>query len=370
MCRVKLADGALGYVHRRVAVAVAISWLPVLLLSLIEGHALSGVRVPFFRDGVLHLRLLLAVPLLIVAEPVVHDWMRSLTQRFIERGIITGATRPRFDAAVAAAHRLRDSVYPELIIVIAVLSVGITISWHRTVILEDSTWYWTMQGGARRITLAGWWAGLISFPLFQIILLRWYFRLFIWTQFLWRVSRLQLKLVPTQPDCAGGLGFLGSAVEGFWVLFVAQGAIVASVMVHGMMYGGMTLRQYKLGFFVVWAVTLLWIVPLLALAPTLHRAKRAGKTAYGSLSQRYAMDFERKWMSGTMKEENLLGSGDIQSLADLRNGYDVVRTMRLIPIGRETVLRLMIVASVPLAPLAFTFVSIDRLMEHLMNALF
>jgi len=185
------------------------------------------------------------------------------------------------------------------------------------------------------------------------------------------VARLQLKLVPTQPDRAGGLGFIGSATEGFWVMMIAHGTIVAAVIVHGMLFGGMTLPQYKLDIYALWAVTLLWIVvPLLPFAPVLHRAKRAGKNAYGNLSQRYAIDFEQKWMSGAMREDHLLGSGDIQSLADLRNGYDVVRTMRLLPIGRETVLRLLIFPLIPVAPLALTLVPLDRLVKHLISALF
>jgi len=371
MCSLKLADSALGHLDRRLLVALVIIWLPLLVLTVIEGHAWSGVKVAFLPDGSLHLRLLLAVPLMLAAEPVIHEWMRPLAQRFIERDIILGSERPRFAAAVAAAHRLRDSVYPELIIALAVLGIGTTINWHRAEVLQDSTWFWAMQEGTKRITLAGWWAGLISLPLFQFILFRWYFRLFIWAQFLWRVSHLQLKLVPTQPDRAGGLGFIGSATEGFWVMMIAHGTIVAAVMVHGMLFGGMTLPQYKHEIYALWAVALLWIVgPLLTFAPTLHRAKRAGKNAYGNLSQRYAIDFEQKWMSGAMREDPLLGSGDIQSLADLRNGYDVVRTMHLLPIGRETVLRLLIFPLIPVAPLALTLVPLERLMKELVTALF
>jgi hypothetical protein len=371
LCRLKLADSALGHVNRRVLVALLLVWLPLFLLTAGEGNAWSGVKVAFLRDGSLHLRLLLAVPFMIAAERVIHEWMRPLARRFIERDIIIGSERARFDAAVAAAHRLRDSVYPELIIALAVLGIGTTINWHRAVVLPDSTWFWAMQQGAKRITFAGWWAGLISLPLFQFILFRWYFRLFIWAQFLWRVSRLQLELVPTHPDRAGGLGFIGSATEGFWVMMIAHGTIVAGVMVHGMLFGGMTLPQYKLDIYALWALTLLWIVvPLLTFAPALHRAKRAGKNAYGNLSQRYASGFEQKWMSGAMREEQLLGTSDIQSLADLRNGYDVVRTMRLLPIGRETVLRLLIFPLIPVAPLALTLVPLDRLMKELISALF
>jgi hypothetical protein len=370
-CRFRLADKSLRFLSRRILLAILIGWLPLLLLAMLEGYAWNGVRVSFLGDASLHLRLLLAVPLLLAAEPVIHEWMRPLTSRFIERGIVASSSRPKFDAAVNAVAPLRDSSYPELVMLIAVLALGIPIHWHRAVALEDSTWYWTLQDGSRHITLAGWWAGLISLPLFQFLLLRWYFRLFIWAQFLWRVSRLELKLAPTQPDCAGGLGFIGSVTEGFWVLVIAHGVICVAVMVHGMLYGGMTLQQYELEICVLWAVTLFWVVvPLLPFAPTLHRAKRAGKNAYGVLSQQYAVDFDRKWMSGGVREENLLGTGDIQSLADLRNGYEVVRSMRLLPIGRETVVRMMIFSLIPVAPLALALVPLDRLLEQLMTALF
>src|SRR5262249_59388000 len=118
--------------------------------------------------------------------------------------------------------------------------------------------------------------------------------------------RMQRKLVLTQPDRAGGLVFNGSATEGFWVMMIAHGTIVAAVMVHGMLFGGMTLSQYKLDIYALWAVTLLWtVVPLVTFAPALHRAKRAGKNAYGNLSQRYTSGFEQKWMSGRSEERRV-----------------------------------------------------------------
>lgn len=370
-CRAHIADAELHLLPRRILVVLLIIWLPLPILVLLEGHAFGGVRVPLTLDSSIHLRLLLAVPLLIAAEPVAHDWMRRLVSRFIERGMALGATRQRLEAAVHSAHRLRDSVYPELVIAVFVLTIGVSFNWHRVAALEVSTWYRPGVSGAGQPTLAGWWAGLISLPLFQFLLLRWYLRLFIWAQFLWRVSQLPLKLAVTQPDRAGGLGFIGSATEGFWVLLVAQGAIGAAVIAHGMSFGGVTLLAYKLEICALCALALLWVAaPLVPFAPMLIRARRTGGAAYGQLSQRYALGFERKWMSEAPQEEQLLGTPDIQSLADLRNAYDAVRNMRLIPIGRGTVIRLMICPLIPVAPLALTLVPIDRLVGHLLAAFF
>jgi hypothetical protein len=360
----------LSHLERPLLLAVLLTWVPLVVLSLWQGYAWRGVSVPLLLDGSVHMRLLVALPLLIAAESVAHDWMRPVPKRFIERSIIGEGSRARLEAAVKAAEHLRDSLYPELLIALAVLTVGIAVSQYRARLLETSTWYWPMPSAGSK-TLAGWWFTWISLPLFQFLFLRWYFRLWIWVQFLWRVSRLELSLAVTHPDRAGGLGFLGSATSGFWAVLLAHGAISAAVIAHGLSFGGLTLAHYKVSIGILWAFTLLWVVaPLLVFLPTLAHAKRAGKSSYGFLAQRYASEFEQKWMSGKPVEERLLGDADIQSLADLGNGYRVVETMRFIPIGPQTLLGLMLIPLIPVVPLVLTLVPMDRLVSHLMTALF
>ena len=63
----------------------------------------------------------------------------------------------------------------------------------------------------------------MSLPLFQFLLVRWYFRLFIWGRFLWQVSRIQLALIPSHPDRCAGLGFLSTIHETFAPVLIAQG---------------------------------------------------------------------------------------------------------------------------------------------------
>jgi hypothetical protein len=78
---------------------IVITWLPLLALSIAEGHAWGdSVKVPFLFDVDVHARFLLALPLLIVAELVVHRRMRLVVGTFVKRGLVPG----RFDAAIAA----------------------------------------------------------------------------------------------------------------------------------------------------------------------------------------------------------------------------------------------------------------------------
>src|SRR5471032_1944309 len=69
--RTRLSGGALQLLHRRIIVLVLLAWLPLLLLSAAEGHAWGGgIKLPFFGDLELHIRLLLTLPLLLLAELV------------------------------------------------------------------------------------------------------------------------------------------------------------------------------------------------------------------------------------------------------------------------------------------------------------
>ena len=104
--------------------------------------------------------------------------------------------------------RLRNSVWAEVLLIAFVYVVGVGFVWRTQIALDVASWYGAPVDGIWQPSLAGWWLGCVSLPLFQFLLLRWYFRLFIWARFLWQVSRIELRLMPTHPDRCGGLGFL------------------------------------------------------------------------------------------------------------------------------------------------------------------
>src|SRR6266550_5563408 len=206
--RAHLSGDTLELLQRRILVIALLAWLPLLVLSVVEGHAWgSGVMMPFLKDVDAHVRFLIALPLLVLAELVVHQRMRPLIRQFVERGLIADAARVKFDAALASALRLRNSIAAEVGMIAFVYGVGVMIIWRTHTAVDVTSWYGAATQGRLQPSLAGWWLGCVSLPLFQFILLRWYFRLFIWARFLWHVSRIELKLVPTHPDRCGGLVF-------------------------------------------------------------------------------------------------------------------------------------------------------------------
>jgi len=313
-----------------------------------------------------HIRFLLALPLLIGAEVLVHQRVRVTISQFTERGIIAPEDRPRFDELIAATMRLRNSTGIEIGLIVCALTLGYWI-WREQMTLHVGTWYATVgPAGDNYLTVAGWWYAFVSLNLFRFVLLRWYFRLLVWYVFLWRVSRLPLRLNPLHPDRAGGLGFMGSSVFAFIPVLVAQTAVLAGVIGGRILHEGMKLPAFYME--IAGAVALFMAVvlaPLLFFILKLAQAKREGTREYGLLAMRYVDEFRDKWLGERRPAgEPLTGSADIQSLADLGNSFDVVKEMRWAPFTLATVFQLGVTTLVPVVPLLLTTIIVSAPSER------
>lgn len=369
--RAHLSGPALEQLWRRLWVITVVAWVPLLVLSVIDGRAVGPPSpLPFLRDIEAQVRFLVALPLFIAAELVVHMRTRGVVAGFLDRGLVRPADVPRYEALIASAMRLRNSVAIEIGLLVIVATVGQWL-WRSTIAFGSGSWYAVHEGGGMRLTLPGLWFAAVSLPITQFFLLRWYFRLLVWFRFLFQVSRLDLHLVPTHPDRAAGLSFLGRGTYAFGPLLFAQGALLAGVIATRVLYGGKSLVDFKMdaiglvGFFV-----LVLLGPLLAFTPGLARAKRTGLAEYGKLASVYVFAFEDKWIRGGAGEAELLGTGDIQSLSDLGQSYSVIREMRVVPFGLQDITRLAAATALPLLPLGLTMFSLEELVLRLLKIVF
>jgi hypothetical protein len=370
--RAHLSDGALHMVNRRVMVIALICWLPLLVLSAADGQFLGGrAAVPFLWDIDVHVRFLIVVPLLVGAETVVHQRMRNLVKIFLDRRLIPESAMTRFREAIDGAFRLRNSVLAEVLLLLFVYVVGVFVVWRHFIALDAATWYATPSADGPRYSLAGLWYGYVSLPVFQFLLARWYFRFFIWSRFLLQVSRMDLCLVPTNPDRAGGLGFLTGMMHAFVPILLAHGALLAGSLANRIFYLHASLVSFKTEVIVLTVFLLLVVTgPLLVFTPLLSRTKRTARYEYGTLAQRYGREFDTKWLrGGAAPEEPLLGAADIQSLADMENSMDVVSTMRVTLITKDvfTVLGGSVIA--PVLPLALTLMPLGELLKKVAGIL-
>lgn len=369
--RTRLALAPLGLLHRRTTVVAGIAWLPAALLAMASGHFLpSSGHVSFLYDVEGHIRLLVVLPVLLAAELPVHERMRGVLQQFVDRRYIPPAERPKFDAAVVSALRLRNSPLLEIGILLLVYTAGHWL-WRSEIAYGRSTWYATSDGSTFSLTLPGYWYAFVSIPLFQFIAFRWYVRLVIWFRLLWQISRLQLHLISTHPDRSAGLGFVGNSTYCFGPLLLAHGALLSGWIADRVFHDGNSALDFQVQATVlITCIVTAILAPLCVFTSPISAAKRRGRREYGLLAAQYSQAFERKWIHGERPlDEPMLGSPDMGSLADLGSSYTVVQQTRLVPFGVKHITNVAIITAAPLLPLAFTILPLRSLIAQSLKIL-
>ena len=231
------------------------------------------IEIPFLRDLAVNVRLLIAVPILIVAESQIDRRWRTLVLEFLRSRIGRRETLPILRSRAAKNHALARRILPEALFFVAALFPSIFL--FKTELLMTGTSNWHDLSG--ELSAAGRWFNLISTPVFRFLLLRWLWRMFLWTSLLWSVSRIKLFLVATHADLAAGLGFLSEGQKAFSPIVFAGGAVIAAEVGNAIAYQGAALSSMKfpmIGYGVLAIIFL--ILPLLVVTPALVKVKRKG----------------------------------------------------------------------------------------------
>lgn len=372
LVRTRLLKPSMERLTRRIVVITLIAWLPLLLLSIFSGHAIGGTGIPFLLDLGVHARLLVSVPLLIAAEVVVHQRGKQMVRQFLDRNLVAPEDQPQFESIIASGMRLRNSAFMEVLVLAVSILAGYLVG-GQYLQMNVGTWYRAAVGGQMSLTPAGYWYLTVSLTIFRFILLRWYFRLIIWYRFLWQVSRqIPLRLNALHPDRSGGLAFLAGSTFAFQPILLAHTVALSGFLASKIWHEGAALPNFKLEIFgSICFLVLLALTPLTFFVVQLSNSKRAGLRDYGLVASNYVAEFSRKWLEGhAPPDEPLIGSSDIQSLADLANSYTVVKEMRVIPFGQRTLLRVAIVTVLPLLPLVLTMIPLEKLIDRAIGILF
>lgn len=352
----------LGDAHliRSGVVIGVIAWIPLVVLSALQGVLMNGPTISFAESLGTHARLLLAVPLMFVAE-VWFDWRsRAVAKELVRAGVVPAADLPRFARTLRRAEVLVGSPIVEMALVI--LTGIFLVSGVRTDLPSSVSTWRSVTGGPGSLTWAGWWYAMICMPLFQFLVCRWGWRLLVWGWVLWKMARLDLQLVPIHPDLAGGLGGLGTTqVSLSPLLFGLSGMLVAS-FAEKVLFAGVRVESLVLALSaVVVLAVLIAVAPLVFFAPRLLVVRERGLLEYGALASAYTQAFARKWLEQNPARDDLLGTADIQSLADLSNSFGVVRTMRIVPCSWRDILLLALASVLPMTPLSLTVLPLSEL---------
>jgi hypothetical protein len=159
-------------------------------------------------------------------------------------------------------------------------------------------------------------------------------------------------------------------------LLIAQSAVISGIMANRIFFEGAKLMNFRLEILVlVLFLVALALGPLMLFAPALLACQRLGRREYGLLASRYVAAFDKKWVRNARGngddggQSELLGSADIQSLADLGNSFAVVDSMNPFPFGKSAAIRVALMTALPLLPLVLTVIPFSELLDRLFRSL-
>jgi hypothetical protein len=356
-------------IGRRALLFAAITWLPVAIWAVLKGRALAGsIDEPLLAHCGVHVRCLVAIPLLVVAEGVAHAVTMRLGPYFVQSGIVPDEERARLRDAVRSVIRLRDSTLPWIAI------AGLVLSWTFASPLAADTHevVWAVEAPAEpHLGFGGWWFFYVVRPVYLALLIGWVWRLLLIFLLLRWIAKLELALVPTHPDRAAGLGFLERLPSAFSLVALACSAVAASRWAHEIVYHGAhvaSLRVY--GIVLLVALVLVFVAPLLVFVPKLAAAKRQALLDYGVLVGEHGRLVRKRWITHEpLPSDEILGAPEIGPVADTIALYEAVKNMRPAPIGMSSLLMILLPAVVPLLIVTAIEIPIRDLLLKLVKTL-
>ena len=359
-CRLGLVRGGTNTVALGLALGV-LSWTVLLLLALAE-----GVSGQFFSLSIIggHVRLLVVIPLFFLCESLLDPRATAFVRVIVHSQVVSGTDVARLNAEIARIGRWRDSWLPEAVCLLAVLmSFDVTqLSLPGTTGAYDPT----------RTSGVALWYSVVCLPLFRFLVFRWLWRLLLWWYFLFRLARLHLELVPTHPDGVGGLGYLEVVHAEFATLILAISVGVSAAFAESIIASSMPFTSLYPALVLMLAVyAAMFLGPLFIFTPKLWLCRVMGLDTYMNFAARYVIAFDKKWLSkDAAHDEELLGTPDVQSLADLNNSLHAVSDMRLVPASVRLTLILATAALLPMLPLLLLQYPVKELAGKLFSMMF
>lgn len=361
--------GGMGLKRRAVFFAL-LTWLPLAVWAVLHGHAfppeLSGSDAePLLAHFGVNVRCLLAIPLMILSEGMLLSATVDMAKQFVRNGIVIEAQQAQFMSLLQAAARRRDSSMPWIIV------LCLTVVWVITDPASAGTHglSWAVEAGS--LGFGGWWFAYVARPVFIALLAGWLWRIVLVFLFFRSISKLDLSLVPSHPDCAGGLGFLEYYPRAFFLLTFAVSAVIASGWAHDVVYHAKDVHELikpMAALAIVWSLILL--SPLLVFSPKLAAAKRQGKNEYSRAVGEHGRLVRQRWiLNQPVPDEELLDAPGIGPVADANAMYDAVKVMSVVPINKAVLVSVLLPLLIPMLVVFSIQIPVKELLMTLAKAL-
>jgi hypothetical protein len=353
---------------RRILVALLVGWVPLVALAALSDSRASLVGL--LKDYRVFARVFIAIPLLIAGQPLIEERFRLIVRHFSDAALLKPEDSPKFLAILATIKRLSDAWLPELALVSFGCVSGVLFVGNN--LMFDAPWSVRMLGTSASQSPAGWYFVLVTQTIYMVLLGLALWKWLLYVLFFWRVSRLQLQLVPCDPDQSGGLGFLGYSATAFLPVVVAASFAIGSVLRYQALHSVFSIESLIM-VLVLWimVVLLVFVGPLAIFGPKLMDLSRLGYLQYGSLAHLHAEQFHEKWVQGRQAHlGELLDAGELPALNNLASSFDRLRRMRPLPVDNITLIQVTVAAAVPMLPVVLAQIPLKELLRVIFHAVF
>ena len=338
---------------RYAVLAALLGWFALAIVTAVESLVLKdGSFISFITDYGVLARSLIAAPLLVLGEDVTARHLSTLARYFRDAGPVRETDQPRFHAIVRSTRQLRDSRVTEVTII--AIAVGLAVAWSDVPLNEMPVWH-RVSGG---FSVAGLWHQFVSLPILLFLLLGWFWRMALWARFLFKVSRLDLRLIPSHPDGSAGLKFVGISLESLSIGPAGMATILAGTIANRVLHQGEALLSFRpivIEFLV--AVLIMVAGPLLFFTPKLLEAMHHGALEYGAIARKVGQQWEQRWLDSAEDHAHALHTADFISTNNLYGLVSRVYTMRIVPVEIKNLAILAMASVIPFIPAVLTEIS-------------
>ena len=342
-----------------------LSWSILLALA-----SIGGVNDRLFSLSAIALdvRLLVVIPLFFLCESSLDPRLRDFVSTIVRSGVVPSNALPALESEIACSVRWKDAWLPEAMCLLAAALLSLFAAQLH---LSGKTAALDSTRSLSDVPFAGLWYWIVCLPLFRFLMFRWIWRIALWCRFLWRLAKLDLHLVPIHPDGAAGLGYLEVVQTHFTALVLAISIVVSASFAEEISSGKTVFEVLYPAFALTLIVELVLIfLPPCVFAFRLRACQEKGLSDYMVFAARYVNDFEKKWLNASaIPADPLLGTADLQSLADLSNSVGIVRNMRWVPVSTRLLVTVVIAALLPMLPLLLFKYPIAELVQRVLSKL-
>lgn len=362
---IRLVEPGRWNLGRRVAFILAITWLPLVIITALFSR---DKLVELLTNYMVYSRIVIAVPVLLIGQFLMDDRSCAIVAHIRKARLLGGEDLGKLKSMMTTLRRLRDSVFPELLIVVLIF-VELALVWKSKLSTAPGFAVYS-EGRVTRLTHAGWYYGLVSLPIYQFLLALNLWKWLVWSFVLVRLSRMDLRLVATHPDAHGGLGFLGLSAAGFTAIAFALSAAIGGDWRDRILNYGATLSSFRLPAIIFFVLMFIFaLAPLSFFVLKLTLLRKTAMLDYGVLAQSHVVNFQEKWLSDReSNREPHFTAQEVTALADLTIAYGHIKRMRPFPADISTLVGLALAVAAPLFPVVLAEIPFSVILKGLFEA--